>query len=281
MRSFKKDLHFISVLMGLAAGFPFLSWGQTISTVAGDATPGYSGDGGPATQASLSCPNDLAFDSHGNLYISDACALVVRKVDAVSGHITTVAGQATPGYSGDGGLATSAELNYPAGIALDSQDNLYIADYYNAVVRKVWAVGGNISTVVGSATPGYSGDGGPAIFARLKNPQGLRFDNQGHLLVADPGDHVVRQVDLGTGLITTVAGSATPGYSGDNGPATLAAMTSPEGMAVDPSGNLYITDDGDYVVRKVSAGTSFITTVAGSATPGYLGRQRAAATWPI
>ena len=258
---------------------PVTARGQTLVTVAGGGTPsptpGNEGDGGPATVASLAPPEDIAFDSQGNLYIATADSKV-RKVDAVSGIISTVAGSGVTAYSGDGGPATLAALEYPSGIAFDSQDNLYISDFYNNVVRKVSAAGGTITTVVGVYPGGgYSGDNGPATQANLNNPQGLKFDSQGNLYIADSGNHVVRRVAAATGTITTVVGSATPGYSGDGGPATQAQLTAPEGLAFDGSGNLYISDDGEggsvHVVREVPAATGLISTVAGSATPGSLG----------
>ena len=266
---------FIFALAFLVFLQPSPSRGQTLVTVAGGGTPsptpGNQGDGGPATLATFGCLEDIAFDSKGNLYIADGCSLKVRKVDALTGLISTYAGTGTGGYSGDGGPATLAALNFPAGLAVDSQDNLYLTDYYNQVVRKVSALGATITTVVGSATPGFSGDGGPATLAQLSSPQGLRFDAQGNLYIGDSGNAAVREVSATGATITTFAGSNTPGNSGDGGPATQARLNTPEGLAFDAAGNLYITDDGSAVVRKVAAGTGTISTVAGSATPGYSG----------
>lgn len=268
MRLFKKIFFYFLTPAWLGI-FPIATvQGQVITTIAGSGT---GGDGGPATLAGLAGPEDIALDSQGNLYIAEANN-DVRKVDT-AGIITTVAGNGTPTYTGDGGAAVSASLNYPAGLAVDAQDNLYIADFYNNVVRKVSVANGIITTVVGAypGTPGYSGDNGPATLAQLLNPQGIKFDAQGNLYISDSSNHRVRKVDAGTSIITTVVGSGVSGYSGDNGPATLASLVSPEGLAFDAAGNLFIADDGAFVVRKVAAGSGIISTVAGSATPGYSG----------
>ncbi|MFI5112212.1 MAG: choice-of-anchor D domain-containing protein [Terriglobales bacterium] len=241
----------------------------TITTVAGGGSgcPGQTdsvGDGCPATSAALNDPAGVAVDSAGNLYIAEENNRI-RKVDA-SGTITTVAGNGTAGYSGDGGPATSAKLSYPYGVAVDRAGNLYIADVYNNRVRKVDA-SGIITTVAGNGTGGYSGDGGPAISAELY-PQGVAVDSAGNLYIGD-SNNLIRKVDA-SGVITTVAGNGTPGYSGDNGPATSAQLYDPYGVAVDSAGNLYIADQRNQRIRKVDA-SGTITTVAGDGTEGYGG----------
>ena len=272
---------FILWLLSQASG------AQTIVTVAGNGINGNSGDGGPATLASFSCPDDIALDSKGNLYIADACNLLIRKVDMATGVISTVAGDGTlnPGYTGDGGPATLASFNYPSGLAFDSQDNLYISDYYNEVVRKVDATTGIITTVVGSVTvsggvsiglSGFSGDGGPATLATLNNPLRLKFDSAGDLLIADSENGAIRKVNMATGIITTIAGTGVMGYSGDGGPATLAQMAEPQGMDFDLAGNLYVTDSDNHVVRKINISTGIITTFAGTGGIGYTGDGGAA-----
>lgn len=180
-----------------------------------------------------------------------------------SGDIGTVAGDGNPGYSGDGAAATSAELYYPKGVAVDSSGNVYIADRYNHVVRKVTASTGYISTVAGNGTAGYSGDGGPATSAELITPRAVAVDGSGNIYIADDNSNVVRKVTASTGYISTVAGTGAYGYYGDGGPATSAKLYIPLYLAVDSSGNIYITDEYNYVIREVVASTGYIYTVAG------------------
>jgi hypothetical protein len=239
----------------------------TISTVAGDGTQGFSGDGGPATNASLYEPNGVAVDAAGNVYIADPGNSRVRKV-STSGTVTTVAGNGSPGFSGDGGPATNASLDGLRGVAVDAAGNLYIADWVNPRVRKV-STSGTITTVAGSGTYGFSGDGGPATDAGLSSPYGVAVDAAGNLYIADAGNSRVRKVST-SGTITTVAGSGTYGFSGDGGPATNAALSSPQGVALDAAGNLYIADAHNSRVRKVST-SGTITTVAGNGTFGFSG----------
>ena len=243
-----------------------------ISTVAGDGTQSYGGDGGPATAAQLSSPAGVALDGAGNLYIADRSNHRIRKVDA-AGVITTVAGDGTQGgggygvFGGDGGPATAAQLNFPQGVALDGAGNLYIADYWNQRIRKVDAAG-VISTVAGDGTSDYGGDGGdggPATAAQLNFPQGVALDGAGNLYIA--GNGRIRKVDA-AGVITTVAGGGSS--LGDGGPAVAAQLFSPEGVALDGAGNLYIADSRSHRIRKVdSAGV--ISTVAGAGTYGFGG----------
>ena len=218
----------------------------TINTIAGNGTSGYSGDGSSAVNASLNAPVSLAVDSAGNVYISDFGNHVVREV-SVSGIISTIAGNGTQGYSGDGAKATAAQLNGPEGLALDSSGNLYIADSGNHVVRMVTPTGA-ISTFAGNNGLGYSGDGGQAIQAQLATPTGLAIDSAGNLYISDSGVNVVRRVAPG-GVITTVAGTGSAGYSGDGGPATQATFDAAAGIALDNAGSLYVTDAGNNVVR--------------------------------
>jgi sugar lactone lactonase YvrE len=180
--------------------------------------------------------------------------------------ITTVAGNGTQSFSGDNGPATSAQLHGPDGIAVDSIGNLYVADYSNHRIRKVTS--GVITTVAGNGTQGFSGDNGPATSAQLNGPVGIAVDFTGNLYIADTYNHRIREVS--NGVIATVAGNGTPGFSGDNGPATSAQLHGPVGVAVDSAGNLYIADYGNNGIRKVSNGV--ITTVAGSGA--FLGGTR-------
>jgi hypothetical protein len=228
-----------------------------IITVAGG---GAGGDGGPATSAALSYPQGVALDSSGDLYIASEIDCRVRKVSG--GTITTVAGTGTCGYAGDGGPATSANLNGPSGVAVEGGD-LFIADAGNCRVRKV--SGGTITTVAGTGTCGYGGDGGPATSASLNGPSGVAVEG-GDLYVAEFINCRVRKVSGGT--ISTVAGNGSCPYAGDGGAATSASLW-PFGVALDSSGDLYIADALNCRVRKVSSGT--ITTVAGTGSCGYGG----------
>jgi len=242
------------------------SQSRYIYTVAGSGFWGFGGDGGPAPMAVLNDPTNTAVDSAGNLYIADAGNQLVRRVDASTGIISTVAGTGTAGYSGDGGAATKADLNYPYAVAFDSQGNLYISDSGNYAIRRVDAVKGTISTVAGTGTSGTSGDGGAATKAMLGYPEGIALDTAGNLYICD--GLRVRMVNAKTGVINTVAGNGTYGFSGDGGPATSASLTVIEGIAVDKSENLYLADTSNQVIRKVTAATGIITTVAGRGGSG-------------
>lgn len=237
------------------------------------------GDGGPATGATISGPGDVALNAAGDLYIADTSANVIRKVTASTGIITTVAGNFakagfTGGYSGDGGAATSAELDYPIAIALDGAGNLYIADNVNRVIRKVTASTGVITTVAGNATKGgpssgYSGEGGPATNASIAQPGGVAVDSDGNIYFTDTYNGLVLKVTVSTGIISTVAGDfalfGTVVYPslGDGGPATSARLVNPTGVRLDAAGNIYIADSFLNTVRKVNSSTGNITTVAG------------------
>ena len=244
--------------------FPNVS--NMITTVAGNNTSGMgsgsSGDGGLATNATLVNPTDVAADNNGNIYLNDGgTSYSIRRVDA-NGIITRFAGNNTSGFSGDGGQAASAQLNYPQGLALDNNGNLYISDMGNRVIRKVNS-SGVISTIAGTpGTFGYSGDGGPATSAQLGAPSGITVDANGNIYFADLGKHVIRMINT-SGIITTVAGTGnTSGYSGDGGLATAAKLYSPNDVCIDAQGNLYIADRDNHCIRKVNT-SGIISTVAG------------------
>ena len=242
-----------------------------IVTVAGDGTQGYSGDGGPATAAELNFTNSVAIDSAGDLFLSDAGNHRIREVVKATGDIITVAGNGTAGYRGDGGLATNAEIQGCCGLAVDSAGNLFIADTNNNVVREISAATGEITTVAGNGTAGYSGDGGRATAAELDNPVNVTLDSAGDLFIADTGNNAVREVVKATGKIITIAGTGAAGYSGDGGLPTAAEMQGCVGLAFDSAGDLFIGDDVDNVVREVVKATGDITTVAGNGKAGYGG----------
>ena len=242
-----------------------------LTRVAGTSSVGYSGDGGLATNAQLdvglpNLPDSVAVDGSGNVYIVDSSSNVIRKVAAATGIVTTVAGTGAAGFSGDGGPASSAELNYPTGAAVDGFGNLYIADSFNYRVRKVAAATGIITTVAGNGGNGNdSGDGGPATSATL-SPLRVAVDGSCNLYIVSGnqiinGGTVIRKVTAATGIITTVAGTGIPGYTGDGGPATSAQLEAIN-LAVDGTGDIYIADSDHNVIRKVTAATGIITTVA-------------------
>jgi NHL repeat len=246
-----------------------------ITTIAGNGTSGDTGDGGPATSAGLDCDSGLAIDLAGNLYCSGLYGEVVRQIHYSLTRnewiITRVAGTGTAGYSGDGGPAINAELHFPSGLALDNSGNLYIADEGNARIRKVSAATGIITTIAGTGTFGYSGDGGPAINAEFSSGlAGMAVDAAGDVFIADQWNNRIREIAASTGKITTVAGTGSAGYSGDGGPATSAEIYSPVSVAIDQNGNLFIGDDYNYRVREVNT-SGVVSTIAGDGTDGYSG----------
>ena len=240
-----------------------------ITTVAGGSN-GYSGDGGPATAAKVKNPQDVAVAANGDLYIADTANHAIRKVSSATGIITTVAGDGSPGSTGDGGAATSARLRSPSGIVVAGNGDLYIGDTGNDKVRKITAATAIITTFAGTGTAGYTGDGGAATAARLRAPQGLALASSGDLYIADTGNHAVRKVSAATGFITTYAGTGTSGFLGDGGAATSARLSSPQAVSLNSAGDLFIADTGNDRVRRV-AGSGTITTIAGTGVAGNTG----------
>jgi sugar lactone lactonase YvrE len=238
-----------------------------ITTIAGNGTEGSSGNGGPAINATLFMPVGMCLDSKGNLYFADEANQFVRKIDT-NGIITAVAGTGTTGYSGDGGLATNANLNTPSGVALDAAGNLYIGDAGNYRVRRV-DPNGIITTFAGTGTQGFTGDGGPALQARLGYPTGLAVDASQNVYVVDHSNSRIRRIDT-NGFIATIAGGGTGGITDNGIAATNAALEAPFGLALDGTGDLFIADTYNYCVREVNTqGT--ITTVAGNGGVFYNG----------
>jgi uncharacterized protein (TIGR03437 family) len=239
-----------------------------ITTFAGTTVAGYTGDGGAATQATLSGPTGVCVAPSGDVYVNDLSNRRVRKVAAASGIITTVAGTGTAVSSGDGGAATSAGLILPIRCVVDSSGNLFIVDQGAHVIRKV-TTGGTITTYAGvNNSPGFSGDGGPATQAQMNNPTADTFDGAGNLYVTDQSNQRIRKIDT-SGNITTVAGNGNIAFSGDAGLATLASLDYPGEIVFDSAGSLFIVDTVNEAIRKVTGG--IISTVAG--TPGTQGNS--------
>ncbi len=242
------------------------------TTVAGiGLSPGYTGDGGPANAAQLANPLALAIDAQGDYFISDSQNHVIREVVAATGNIITVAGNGTPGFSGDGGLATSAQFSVAHSLAVDSAGNLYIADGPNARVRVVNS-SGIISTFAGNGTYGWTGDGGLAVNASLYFPVGVTVDGVGNVFIADSGNATVRMVSAATGIISTVAGYGVIGYGnfpGDGGPANQDLLGFPYAVTVDESGNVYFADVGTSSIRRVGRDSN-IGTIASNVSTASL-----------
>jgi sugar lactone lactonase YvrE len=242
-----------------------------ITTAVGTGKKGFAGDGGPAAQALLNGPFDVCFDRAGNLYFSDTFNNRIRRVDAASGVITTVAGNGEKGYSGGGGPATAAALNEPYGVVVDSAGNLYIADRLNRRVRKI-DTGGIITTVAGTGAAAYGGDGGPATKAGLAEPNGLAFGSGERLLyITDVADNRVRVIDLASGTIATFAGTGAAEHSGDSGKATEAGTFGARAVKVAADGTVYILERQGSSLRAVDPATGIISTIAGTTARGYAG----------
>ena len=247
----------------------------TIVTAAGNGSAGYKGDNGPATLAELDRPWGLAVDSAGDLFIADSYNNVVREVVKATGDIITVAGNGNAGYSGDKGPATSAELDSPNTVAVDSAGDLFISDDGQQRDSRGRQGDRNIITIAGNGKAGYKGDGGPATSAELDSPRGITVDSAGNVYFADNPNNVIREIVKATGGITTVAGNGKAGYKGDKGPATAAELSGPNTVAADSAGDLFIGDANNNAVREVETNGDIVT-VAGTGKAGYSGDNGAA-----
>ncbi len=238
-----------------------------ITTIAGNGTSGYSGDGGPATDASMTLPFGIVSVADGYLFVADEAKNVIRKINS-SGVITTYAGTGVAGYNGDNIPATNAELYGPYGLAFDISGNLYITDVYNFRIRKVDAAG-IISTVAGTGHMGFGGNGGPATAARFGPVSGIAVSRTGAVYFTDYENHMVRMISP-AGIVTTIAGNGTDTTSGDGGPATAAGVKGANGLYLDQQGNLFISDNWAHIVRMVDT-SGILTTIAGNGTQGFSG----------
>ncbi|MBA3489856.1 MAG: trypsin-like serine protease [Longispora sp.] len=240
---------------------------RAMRTIAGDGEADFHGDGGLATAAQLRYPGGVTVDTQGSFVIADTLNHRIRRIDS-NGTITTVAGIGGQAYGGDGGQATDAQLSGPMGVTLDLEGNIVFTDTGNHRIRRIDAKG-TITTIAGSGTSGFDGDGRPATAARLDSPAGVAVDAKGHIVFADMGNHRIRRIDA-KGIITTVAGSGVGGFSGDGRPAAAAQLKVPSGVAVDANGNIIIADTLNHRVRRVSP-AGVITTVAGIGKAGFGG----------
>jgi len=259
-------------LVATALAAPAQAAVPVISLVAGNGTAGYNGDGIPAASAELNLPRALTVDAAGDIFVADTFNHRIRKIDP-RGIITTVAGNGTAGSTGDGGPATAAEIQWPHSVAVDRAGDIYLTDSPNHKIRKVDHATGIITTIAGTGTAGYNGDGIPATSARIDDPKGVMVDDdgQGHVTVyiADSLNQRVRKVGA-DGIIRTVAGTGAQGYNGDGIPATSASLYRPRGLALDAAGNLYLADDDNHRVRRIDT-NGIISTIAGTGVAGYNG----------
>ncbi len=240
---------------------------HTIAGVVGASSFNYAS--GDANVVHLSTPSDVAVDANGDLYITERGSSLIRKLDVATNTISLIGGVSENGlgFSGDGGNATEAKFFVPDAIAVSSTGELFIADRFNHRIRKI-AVDGIVTTVAGTFIPGYTGDGGDASLASLSNPLDIVLDAADNIYFVDAGNHVIRKIDHATGIISTIVGTGTPGFWGEGSLAANAQLNNPQGLAIDVAGNLYISDQGNARIRKISAADGTITTIMGTGTAG-------------
>lgn len=240
----------------------------TISTIAGTGKKGYSGDGGPALQATFNLPHELRFDAKGDLYVVDMTNHVVRKIDMKTKIITTFAGTGMAGYSGDGGPAAKAQFKSPHSIQFGPDGSLYVCDIGNNVIRKIDMKSGDISTFAGTGKPGVTPDGAPIAGTPLKGPRSLDFDKAGNLWLVTREGNQVFKFDLKAGKIHHVAGTGAKGFTGNGGPAKLATLSGPKGVSIDAEGNAWLADTESHSVRMIDAKTGNLELIAGTGEKG-------------
>ncbi len=233
-----------------------------ITTVAGTGKEGYSGDGGPATMATFNQPYSLQVDTNSDIYIVDRLNAAIRKVDGRTGIVTTVAGTGVPGYSGDGGLGTEAQLREPNDCFLDGSGGLLIADVQDQRIRRLDLSSGTIITVAGNGEKSRAGDGGPAEQASIMGARAVCLDRRGNMYICEREGNGVRKVDT-QGVISTYAGTGDAGYTGDGGPALEATWGAPKAIRCDSQDNLLVVDTENHAIRKIDASTGVVTTLAG------------------
>src|SRR5499426_4582039 len=241
-----------------------------IQTVLGNGQEGWGGDGGPAIHAACETPYMCAFDTQGNMFVCMGRHHRIRRMDATTGIITLVAGTGECGYSGDGGPALRATFNMPYARTVDSNGDIYVAERGNPIVRKIDGNTGRITTLAGTGERGYSGDGGPANKAMLREPNDVFLDGRGGLLIADVQDQRIRRLDVRTGIITTFAGTGDKSRTGDGRPATAASILGARAVCMDSRGNTYICEREGNGIRKVDA-HGIMSTYAGTGARGYSG----------
>jgi streptogramin lyase len=240
----------------------------TITTIAGTGVRGYSGDGGPAIEATLNEPYEIRFDRHGNLFLVERMNHCVRRIDAQSRIISTVAGTGKEGFSGDGGPATAAQLRQPHSIQLDDAGGLYICDTLNHRIRKVDLAVGQITTFAGTGEKKTADDGAAIQGTPLHGPRALDIDSQGQLWLALREGNAVYRLDLKAGTLHHEAGTGKSGFSGNGGPAKLATLSGPKGLSLGPDGNVYLADTESHSIRMIDLNKGTLELIAGTGKKG-------------